>query len=180
MGVSLIPNVGDDDSDAEAKVFYLKMAGDYYRYLAESVGGQETGRLAADYYEKASVSASKNLSETHPIRLGLALNQSVCYYEILKEPQTACDLAKKPSTTRSPNLTSLKKLITRIPHSSCSFCVTTSPCGRQARMVITPCLCTISQTKRINFLNLDIDLPRACLHTRLLGLQLATNHICLT
>jgi len=93
--VSLIPNVGDDDSDAEAKVFYLKMAGDYYRYLAESVGGQETGRLAADYYEKASVSASKNLSETHPIRLGLALNQSVCYYEILKEPQTACDLAKK-------------------------------------------------------------------------------------
>eukprot|EP00481_Brizalina_sp_1-RS-2013_P000494 TRINITY_DN1256_c0_g1_i1.p1 TRINITY_DN1256_c0_g1~~TRINITY_DN1256_c0_g1_i1.p1 ORF type:complete len:109 (+),score=21.73 TRINITY_DN1256_c0_g1_i1:19-345(+) len=39
--------------------------------------------------------AENNLNETHPTRLGLALNFSVCYYEILKEPEKACDLAKK-------------------------------------------------------------------------------------
>ena len=39
--------------------------------------------------------ASDKLSPTHPIRLGLALNYSVCFYEILKEPKKACDLAKK-------------------------------------------------------------------------------------
>merc|ERR1712194_254422 len=88
---SLIPMVPEDET--EPKVFYLKMAGDYYRYLAESVGGEATGQKAASYYEKAAV-AAKNLSETHPIRLGLALNYSVCYYEILKQPAKAYELAK--------------------------------------------------------------------------------------
>ena len=39
--------------------------------------------------------AVDKLSPTHPIRLGLALNYSVCYYEILKESKKACELAKK-------------------------------------------------------------------------------------
>ena len=32
---------------------------------------------------------------THPIRLGLALNYSVFYYEIKNKPERACELAKK-------------------------------------------------------------------------------------
>lgn len=35
------------------------------------------------------------LATTHPIRLGLALNFSVFYYEILNSPDRACHLAKQ-------------------------------------------------------------------------------------
>lgn len=37
---------------------------------------------------------AKGLASTHPIRLGLALNFSVFYYEILESPDRACNLAK--------------------------------------------------------------------------------------
>ena len=37
----------------------------------------------------------KDLAVTHPIRLGLALNFSVFFYEIQGNPEEACKLAKK-------------------------------------------------------------------------------------
>ena len=37
---------------------------------------------------------AEKLKSTHPIRLGLALNYSVFYYEILGQPDHACKLAK--------------------------------------------------------------------------------------
>ena len=37
------------------------------------------------------------MQPTHPIRLGLALNFSVFYYEILNSPDRACHLAKQVS-----------------------------------------------------------------------------------
>jgi 14-3-3 protein beta/theta/zeta len=87
------------DDEGEAKVFYLKMIGDYYRYLAESTESDSAaenspGRNAATFYEKAHDIAKDKLQPTHPIRLGLALNYSVCFYEILKEKDKACTMAK--------------------------------------------------------------------------------------
>lgn len=46
-------------------------------------------------YKKALDLSNKELAPTHPIRLGLALNFSVFYYEIKNAPDQACKLAKK-------------------------------------------------------------------------------------
>ncbi|KAI3945937.1 hypothetical protein MKW98_007286 [Papaver atlanticum] len=82
----------------ESTVFYYKMKGDYYRYLAEFKSGNDR-KEAADQslkaYELASTAAEADLSPTHPIRLGLALNFSVFYYEIMNSPERACHLAKQ-------------------------------------------------------------------------------------
>ena len=46
------------------------------------------------YQDAYDISKSK-MQPTHPIRLGLALNFSVFYYEILNSPDKACQLAKQ-------------------------------------------------------------------------------------
>ncbi|KAL1189884.1 14-3-3-like protein GF14 phi [Cardamine amara subsp. amara] len=85
-------------SSGDSKVFYLKMKGDYHRYLAEFKTGQER-KDAAEHtltaYKSAQDIANSELAPTHPIRLGLALNFSVFYYEILNSPDRACNLAKQ-------------------------------------------------------------------------------------
>jgi 14-3-3 protein beta/theta/zeta len=90
-------------TSAESKVFYLKMKGDYFRYLAEV--GRPTGddytdkdkvvHNSMDAYQKALDIAKVDMHPTHPIRLGLALNYSVFFYEIMNSPDRACSLAKQ-------------------------------------------------------------------------------------
>lgn len=85
-------------SNAESKVFYLKMKGDYYRYLAEVATGDDRNSVLEDSqkaYQEAFEIAKSKMQPTHPIRLGLALNFSVFYYEILNSPEKACQLAKQ-------------------------------------------------------------------------------------
>jgi len=82
----------------EAQVFYFKMKGDYHRYIAEYKMGDEkrnASDCAKEAYQKAMVVAEKGLLVTHPIRLGLALNFSVFYYEVLNMPEEACCMARK-------------------------------------------------------------------------------------
>jgi len=84
-------------STAEAKVFYMKMKADYHRYLAEFASGEHHSKCAQeahDCYQMAADRAIAELPPTHPIRLGLALNFSVFYYEVFSSPEKACMLAK--------------------------------------------------------------------------------------
>lgn len=53
--------------------------------------------------------AQTDLSPTHPIRLGLALNFSVFYYEILNSPDRACHLAKQAFDDAISELDSLSE-----------------------------------------------------------------------
>uniref|UniRef100_A0A2P2L105 Uncharacterized protein MANES_02G146600 n=1 Tax=Rhizophora mucronata TaxID=61149 RepID=A0A2P2L105_RHIMU len=91
---NLIPSA----AASESKVFYLKMKGDYHRYLAEFKVGNEKRAAAEDTmlaYKAAQDIALVDLAPTHPIRLGLALNFSVFYYEILNQSDKACSMAKQ-------------------------------------------------------------------------------------
>ncbi|KAM4625496.1 tyrosine 3-monooxygenase/tryptophan 5-monooxygenase activation protein, theta polypeptide b isoform 1-T3 [Polymixia lowei] len=88
----------ENSTNAESKVFYLKMKGDYYRYLAEVASGTDrtaTIESSQEAYQKAFDISKDEMDPTHPIRLGLALNFSVFYYEILNSPDRACCLAKQ-------------------------------------------------------------------------------------
>lgn len=90
----LIPS----STTGESKVFYYKMKGDYHRYLAEFATGEarkDAAENSLSAYKSASDIAVTELPPTHPIRLGLALNFSVFYYEILNSPDRACQLAKQ-------------------------------------------------------------------------------------
>lgn len=97
--------------DAEAKVFYLKMKGDYNRYIAEYAQGdlkQKVSDGALKAYKDASDMA-KNLSSIHPIALGLALNFSVFYYEVMGDHETACSIAKDVLDTANKEMAKINE-----------------------------------------------------------------------
>lgn len=92
-----VEKANEGQPQAESAVFYLKMKGDYFRYLAEvaSDGKHDIVENANNAYQQAFDISEKVLKATNPIRLGLALNFSVFHYEIRNKPSEACTLAKK-------------------------------------------------------------------------------------
>jgi 14-3-3 protein epsilon len=87
-----------NSTSGESKVFYYKMMGDYYRYIAEYKVDQDkatASEKAHEAYKQAMEIAKSELLVTHPIRLGLALNFSVFYYEVLNNPDEACKMARQ-------------------------------------------------------------------------------------
>ena len=64
--------------EGEAKAFFAKMVGDYWRYVAESAQGpklEQAKNAASEGYAQAL--ADQSLAPCNPTRLGLALNYSV-------------------------------------------------------------------------------------------------------
>ncbi|KAH9967064.1 14-3-3 protein [Lactifluus volemus] len=81
----------------EERVFYYKMQGDYYRYLAEFARRQDRERsaqLALEAYKASYKHAFSTLPPWHPTRLGVALNFSVYFHDVHGSPDRACHLAK--------------------------------------------------------------------------------------
>lgn len=101
-------------TDVEAQVFYLKMQGDYFRYLAElSLPGQpereQRAQAAHNAYQQAIGIADQSLAVGSALRLGLALNLAVFFNEVFNAPDKACQLAKKTLDTAMPQLDENRK-----------------------------------------------------------------------
>lgn len=100
------------DFQYESKVFYLKMKGDYYRYLAAVASGEKRNSVieaSEAAYKEAFEISKEHMQPTHPTRLCLALNFSVFYYEIHKAPEQACLLAKRAFNDAIAELDTLKE-----------------------------------------------------------------------
>ncbi|KAI5069439.1 hypothetical protein GOP47_0015740 [Adiantum capillus-veneris] len=69
----------------------IPSAGSEFKAGAERREASENTMAA---YKAAQEIAATELAPTHPIRLGLSLNFSVFYYEIMNSPDQACSLAK--------------------------------------------------------------------------------------
>lgn len=83
---------------SDGKIFFYKMQGDYYRYLAEFEKDEARAEAAENSrkcYQTAFDLAKAELMPTHPIRLGLVLNFSVFYYEIAEDREAACKLGRE-------------------------------------------------------------------------------------
>jgi 14-3-3 protein epsilon len=94
--IDMIKGDGMKTSDSEGRAFFLKMIGDYYRYMAESAAGDVLAKArdgALEHYKQAET-AGQSLHACNPIKLGLALNFSVFHYEVMQDNKQACALAE--------------------------------------------------------------------------------------
>lgn len=99
-----------NSSTPESKVFYLKLKGDYYRYIAEfslDDSHESIAKCSLNAYQEAT-EAAKSLKSNNPIKLGLALNYSVFYYEVLNNPLEAINIA---NTAFNDGITNLENIV---------------------------------------------------------------------
>ena len=92
-----------------SKVFFHKMAGDYWRYMAEFATNDLKNRESSLKSYECAVELAKGLPPTDANKLGLHLNYSVFYYEIMMEPEHACKLAKNAFDEAISELDSLSE-----------------------------------------------------------------------
>ena len=115
----------ETSSAGESKVFYKKMKGDYYRYLAE-FKGEEARKNAAEStllaYKEAENIASNELAPARTlIRLGWPSTFPSFTTRSSTRPSERATWRRRRSTRPSmPNWTRSEKNPARIPPSSCS------------------------------------------------------------
>jgi hypothetical protein len=72
-------------SEEEPRAFFVKMVGDYYRYIAETAQGDKLEQVKNEALKAYDEANKVTLPPCNPIKLGLALNFSVFYYEVMKD-----------------------------------------------------------------------------------------------
>ena len=83
-------------SSVEGSVFLLKTRADFTRYLTE-FEKQKKSEYAANtikLYREATELGKKKMSPAHPYIIGLALNQAIFFFEIMKDVSTAYKVCK--------------------------------------------------------------------------------------
>lgn len=97
----------------ESEVFYLKLQGDYFRYVAEVGEGERLEKAterALDSYNRATERAdSGNLSPADPTRLSLLLNFAVFCHETLHQKDQAIQMATQAYEEGTGDLASLDR-----------------------------------------------------------------------
>lgn len=82
-------------SSGEPKAFFIKMVGDYYRYISENAKGAQLEQVKQNALKAYNEANQITLPPCNPIKLGLALNFSVFHYEVMKNHKAACELADR-------------------------------------------------------------------------------------
>lgn len=76
----------------------MDLFGNFDNYTNDLFFPLDTIESSQQAYQEAFNISKAEMEPTHPIRLGLALNFSVFFYEILNSPEKACELAKQVQT----------------------------------------------------------------------------------
>jgi hypothetical protein len=82
-------------SAEEARAFFVKMVGDYYRYIAETAQGAKLESVKTEALKAYNEANAIPLPPCNPIKLGMALNFSVFHYEVMKNHKKAIELAEE-------------------------------------------------------------------------------------
>mmetsp|Transcript_55126 Transcript_55126/g.112058 ORF Transcript_55126/g.112058 Transcript_55126/m.112058 type:complete len:277 (-) Transcript_55126:1444-2274(-) len=94
------------------RVFYLKLAGDFSRYLCEISRGDARNEHAMEaerFYALALEAACNNkIRVTNVVRLGLALNTALFCDEILHQPEKALKIAQEAFSLAMAEVTTLQ------------------------------------------------------------------------
>jgi len=80
----------------EASAFFLKLKGDFFRYVAEFATGPEKRKAldsAQEAYLKGTEMSRDYLLVTHPTRLGLTLNFAIFTAAVLEDKDRALEIA---------------------------------------------------------------------------------------
>ena len=81
-------------SSDESETYFYKMIGDFYRYMASIAYDEQLESVKAGALESYML-ATKSAESLHPcnmIKLGLALNFSVFYFEVMENHKESCEV----------------------------------------------------------------------------------------
>lgn len=95
------------------EIYFKKMKGDYYRYLAELMSEDKDNAAIVENcsrcYAEADKIAKSSLPPTNPLRLGLQLNMSVFEFEIQQQPNKAVKIATTALDEAFANIDKIKE-----------------------------------------------------------------------